>query len=89
MRSIDSELMDQAHDEARVLLTEDKDFGWLAYVARARSAGVVLVRFPASARKRLAADIIQLVEQRGAELPGSFVVLTPGSARISRVPEEE
>jgi len=49
----------------------------------------VLVRFPASARKRLAADIIQLVEQRGAELPGSFVVLTPGSARISRVPEEE
>jgi predicted nuclease of predicted toxin-antitoxin system len=33
-RSDDRELIDQAHGERRILLTEDKDFGWLVYVSR-------------------------------------------------------
>ncbi|MER3544032.1 MAG: hypothetical protein C4311_05335 [Chloroflexota bacterium] len=31
-RSIDSELMAQAAQEQRILLTEDKDFGWWVFV---------------------------------------------------------
>jgi predicted nuclease of predicted toxin-antitoxin system len=27
-RSVDSELMERAYQEKRILLTEDKDFGW-------------------------------------------------------------
>ena len=32
-RSDDRELIEQAHREERVLLTEDKDFGWLVLSA--------------------------------------------------------
>jgi predicted nuclease of predicted toxin-antitoxin system len=83
-RSVDRELMEMAYIEERVLLTEDKDFGWIAFVAHARSAGVVLIRFPATGRRTLPAAAIQLVADHGAELKDSFVVLLPGSVRISR-----
>lgn len=85
-RSIDKELMEMAHGEGRILQTEDKDFGWLTFVARAKSAGVVLIRFPASARRTLALAITRLVAERGFELSGSFAVLSPGSVRVSRSP---
>src|ERR1039457_6469153 len=48
-RSVDKEVMELALAESRILLTEDKDFGWLAFVAHAESPGVILIRFPASA----------------------------------------
>ena len=82
-RSVDEELMERAHDTGRILLTEDKDFGWLAFVRHMTSAGVVLIRFPASARSGLAGAITKLVEEHGAKLSGGFVVVRPGSVRIS------
>lgn len=78
--------MELAHKEERILLTEDKDFGWLAFVAHRESAGVVWIRFPAGVRRTLAASVSRLVRERGAELKGPFVVLRPGSVRISRSP---
>ena len=53
-RSDDRELIDQAAGENRILLTEDKDFGWLVYASHAKSAGVILLRFPGDARQTLA-----------------------------------
>jgi len=88
-RSVDAALMELAHNEERILLTEDKDFGWLAFVAHARSAGVVLIRFPAAARRTLAAAIVELATDRGAELKNAFAVILPGSIRISRSPIAE
>jgi predicted nuclease of predicted toxin-antitoxin system len=88
-RSVDGELMEIAYDKGRILLTEDKDFGWLAFAAHARNAGVVLIRFPAGARATLPAAVTRLVTERGAELNGTFVVLRPGLVRISRSPIAE
>jgi predicted nuclease of predicted toxin-antitoxin system len=85
-RSLDNELIETAFNEDRVLLTEDKDFGWLVFVAHAKSAGVVLIRFPAGVRQTLAADVTRLLAHHGAEVKNSFVVLRPGSVRISRSP---
>ncbi|MDA1035894.1 MAG: DUF5615 family PIN-like protein [Chloroflexi bacterium] len=42
-----------ARSEARVLLTEDKDFGLLAYAGGHETVGVVLIRFPAGVRRSL------------------------------------
>lgn len=86
-RSVDAEVMQWACAEDRVLLTEDKDFGWLAYAAApADCPGVVLIRFPASARGLLASSIRRLIREHGAELARSFIVLSPGSIRISPGP---
>ena len=85
-RSDDRELIEQAHRESRILLTEDKDFGWLVYVSHADSAGVVLIRFPGNARRRLAEAIGQLVREEETRLANAFVVVQPGQLRISRPP---
>ena len=86
-RSVDTDVITQAAREGRILLTEDKDFGWLVYVGQAESAGVILIRFPGSARQTLPSTIVQLVQEQGSRLRGAFVVVQPGMIRISRRPD--
>ncbi|GFP22095.1 hypothetical protein HKBW3S43_00356 [Candidatus Hakubella thermalkaliphila] len=88
-RSDDSELIAQAAQEQRILLTEDKDFGWLVFVSRADSPGVILIRFPGNARKALAQTVRQLVQENGEALSGCFTVVQPGHIRITRKPSPE
>jgi predicted nuclease of predicted toxin-antitoxin system len=73
-----------ARSDARVLLTEDKDFGLLAYAIRHTTAGVVLIRFPARPRSALGQSIVDVVAELGDRLGGAFVVVEPGRARVSR-----
>jgi predicted nuclease of predicted toxin-antitoxin system len=75
----DSTVIDLARDARRLLITEDKDF-WSARVReRQTTAGVLLLRYPATARRALAED----VRRRGERLAGTFVVMQPGRVRIS------
>ena len=85
-RSDDRELIELASREKRILLTEDKDFGWLVFASHTDSAGVVLVRFPGSARQTLVETIRRLVREQGTQLLGAFVVVQPGHTRISSRP---
>lgn len=82
-QSDDRELIELAAREQRILLTEDKDFGWLVYVSQVKSAGVILIRFPGNARQALVETIGHLVQDRGSDLIGRFVVVQPGHIRIS------
>ncbi len=86
-RSVDSDLIEQSARERRILLTEDKDFGWLVFVSRAESAGVVLIRFPGNTRETLVESVTKVVKQHGDALTGSFTVLQPGHIRISEKPQ--
>lgn len=88
-RSDDRELIDQASREKRIVLTEDKDFGWLVFVSHAESAGVILIRFPGNARQTLVQTVRRLVREQGKRLLGAFVVVQPGHIRISRMPGQE
>ena len=85
-RSDDRELIELARRENRILLTEDKDFGWLVFASAMESAGVVLIRYPGNARQALADAIRRVVEEHGDQLGNSFVVLQPGIVRITRKP---
>jgi len=51
-RMQDSDVIDLSAREDRILITEDKDFGQLVYACGHGSRGVILVRYPASARQR-------------------------------------
>jgi predicted nuclease of predicted toxin-antitoxin system len=75
--------MNLALSQDRILLTEDKDFGWLVFAGRQDSPGVILIRFPASTRDSLPEAISKLVNRHAPELAGTFVVLQPGSVRFS------
>lgn len=88
-RSVDSDLIEQSVREQRILITEDKDFGWLVFASHAESAGVILIRFPGNARERLVNGITEVVQQHVDVLTNSFTVLQPGRVRISRKPQSQ
>jgi len=67
-------------------VTEDKDFGQLVYAGGKGGAGVVLIRFPAPARRLVPGAVLDLVVRFGDRLPTSFVVLEPGRVRIGSMP---
>jgi predicted nuclease of predicted toxin-antitoxin system len=79
----DDVVLAAARAEARTLITEDKDFGLLAFATVRETAGVVLIRSPASARRGLGRDVVDFVAGVGARIIGAFVVLEPGRARLS------
>jgi predicted nuclease of predicted toxin-antitoxin system len=83
VRTVDAEVIALAAREQRILLTEDKDFGWLAFVAHADSEGVILIRFPGDARQSLAKAVRDLVDEHGPELRLKFAVVRPGQTRIT------
>lgn len=82
----DAAVVDAARSQRRILLTEDKDFGQLVFAAARASTGVILIRWPVSARSVLGAAVVQLVASHGDSLTESFVVVEPGRVRISRSP---
>jgi predicted nuclease of predicted toxin-antitoxin system len=81
-RSDDRKLIDQAHRERRILLTEDKDFGWLVHVSHADSSGVILIRYPGNARRTMVQAIRRVMKEQGERLLEAFVVVQPGHVRI-------
>ena len=85
-RSVDRELINLASDENRVLLTEDKDFGWLVFVNQVATAGVILIRFLGNRREALVRTVRLLIQEKADEIQGAFVVIQPGHVRISRKP---
>lgn len=85
-REEDDDVRERAVGGSRVLITEDKDFGQLAYANMRRTGGVIFIRFPAGARRNLADTVVEVVRQRGERLIGSFTVLQPGRVRTGRNP---
>jgi predicted nuclease of predicted toxin-antitoxin system len=83
-RSDDRLLIEQAAQENRILLTEDKDFGWLVFASAAKSAGVILIRFPGNVRLILVEVVRRVVREHAADLHNAFVVVQPGAVRITR-----
>jgi len=81
----DQQVIELARKEGRILLTEDKDFGRLAFLSSASSVGVILLRFPARARKELCSAVLRLISREGPKLERSFAVLQPGQVRIRRL----
>jgi predicted nuclease of predicted toxin-antitoxin system len=82
----DPEVVRLARDEGRVLLTEDKDFGWYVYVAGEREVGVVLIRFPSGSRRVLGSAVLEAVRSADDRLLRSFTVIEPGRVRVGSTP---
>lgn len=80
----DEAVIDLADQEARVLLTEDKDFGQLVFSSAVSSPGVVFIRFPGSARQAMASTVVEFVNRNPEKIKGRFVVVQPGRIRISK-----
>src|SRR4030065_1064633 len=80
----DDAVLELASRERCVLLTHDKDFGQLVFAAGASTYGVILIRYPATARSLLPPVILDLINTQQERLLGAFVVVQPSRIRISR-----
>lgn len=81
----DSNLLRVAHQEERILVTRDRDFGGLVFV-QGSGAGVIYLRISPSIQNAVHAELDRVLnlypEQR---LLGSFVVVEAGRHRIRRL----
>lgn len=80
--SFDDEVLLKAFNEGRILLTEDKGFGELAYRLRKRSAGIVLIRIDVKDRHLKWPRLKSLIENYEERLPGNFVVIHTNKYRF-------
>lgn len=84
--AIDKEVLARAQQEARVLVTFDKDFGELAWPARLPAeSGIVLFRIPMPAPAQVGEKLAGTLAARTG-WPGHFAVVEPGRVRMRRLP---
>jgi predicted nuclease of predicted toxin-antitoxin system len=71
----DDEVLQIAFAEGRTLLTEDKDFGELAYRLKKPAYGMILIRIDVRDRHRKWPRMKTLIAEHQDKLPGHFVVV--------------
>ena len=67
-----------------ILLTEDRDFGELVFAHQQNHGGIILIRFPSAYRDLMTAVICKLVQDKGEDLAGCFIVVSPSKIRINK-----
>lgn len=86
IRAIDDQILRHARDEARILLTNDKDFGELTFLRRQAAAGVVLLRMPTLGSQQKGEKLLQAIATLGSQFAGSMVVVTEKGLRRRSLP---
>ncbi len=80
----DANIIQMAVTTGRVLITEDRDFGDLVYAHQKEHGGVILIRYPSTARKGMVDSVYALIREKGEVLSGCFVVVSPMKIRIRK-----
>lgn len=84
--SSDPQVLQRAVAEGRVLLTQDKDFGDLAFqLGLPATCGIVLSRLQAPSSAVLANGLLTAIQSR-TDWAGQFAVVEPGRIRIRPLP---
>jgi len=84
-RISDTDLLELAHHEERILITRDRDFGNLVFVER-NKAGIIYLRIAPSNYEAVHEELrIVLTTHSEEELRQAFVVVEPGRHRLRRL----
>ena len=79
----DTEVLRRAHEEDRILITNDKDFGGKIYRERRPHCGIVLLRLGDERSQNKIAVLRRLLEKCANRLPNQFVVATAKQVRFA------
>jgi predicted nuclease of predicted toxin-antitoxin system len=84
-RAKDFELLRTAHDQGRIFVTRDRDFGALVFV-QASGPGVIYLRILPSTQQAVHTEFARVLTLYNEQhLQSSFVVIEPGRHRIRKV----
>jgi predicted nuclease of predicted toxin-antitoxin system len=81
-RMSDRDMLSLAHNEERIILTMDTDFGELVYQSQQPHAGVLLLRMPGANRDEKVQVVQEIASRYGDQLPNHFCVYRQGRLRI-------
>ena len=81
----DAIVLSLANRENRILITTDKDFGELVYVAKLINSGVILLRLKNDSSKNKLKVLKSLFNSRLKELKKTFTVVTESKVRIKKI----
>ncbi len=76
----DTDVLQRAQQEERILLTEDKDFGELVYRLHRTVPGIILLRFDPEDREKKRARLAAFLRHEADRLRQAFVVLVVSQA---------
>lgn len=81
----DAELLRVAHEQGRVFVTRDRDFGALVFV-QGTGPGVIYLRILPSTQNAVHDELARVLTRYSEqELQASFVVIEPGRHRIRKL----
>lgn len=81
----DAELLRVAHEQGRIFVTRDRDFGALVFV-QGSGPGVIYLRMLPSTQDAVHAELERVMTLYSEqELQASFVVIEPGRHRIRKL----
>lgn len=84
-RASDETILQHAAREKRVVVTRDKGFGALVFLAGHKTCGVVLLRMTPQTIESVHIELAKFLSQHGGmDLQGCFIVIEPGRHRIRR-----
>ena len=78
----DSDILDGALREERIIVTNDKDFGDLVFRSGHAHHGILLLRLQDESPSGKVAVVAAILKQYAARLPGNFVVASETKVRI-------
>jgi predicted nuclease of predicted toxin-antitoxin system len=78
----DDEVLAIANGDARILITEDRDFGEMIVRQRLGVRGVVLLELDRLSNAAEAERVAATVSAHETKLPGNLVVIEPGRVRV-------
>ena len=84
----DEDVLARARLEARVILTEDKDFGELVFRMKRGVPGIIMIRLPQGAWHTRWARIRSTLESRADRLLEHYTVISEQTVRARRMPAE-
>ncbi len=80
--ALDSEVVEIARIEKRIIITEDKDFGELVYRLKIEAEGIILLRFNVNESQKKRQKIKILIAEYKDKLKKHLVVVTPERFRF-------
>ncbi len=80
---VDSEVLRIAHAEARILITNDRDFGELVFRLGLPHQGVIYFRLPLDTTADQKIDWLRRILSERSDALGRFIVVTPQGLRMT------
>ena len=78
----DSDVLDAARREGRILVTEDRDFGEMVVRRKLGVAGVILLGLDRLSNQAEAELVARIVTTHADKLLGNLMVIEPGRVRL-------